>query len=54
MLMLVSWEVWEERNAKVFRNNASPSTFIIAKIKEEAKMLSIAGAKFVCNAIRRE
>jgi hypothetical protein len=49
--MLVSWEVWKERNARVFHNHASTATTIITKIKEEARLWSLAEAKFVSNVI---
>jgi hypothetical protein len=33
--MLVSWEIWKERNAHIFRNTASTLIVVINKIKEE-------------------
>lgn len=43
--LLVSWEIWNERNARVFRNkHASPPT-IFAKIKFEANLWVLVGAK---------
>jgi hypothetical protein len=38
MLILVSWEVWKEINARVSRNHASPTTTIIIKIEDEATL----------------
>ena len=45
LMMLISWEVWSERNARVFRNVAVPSVVIINKIKHEASLWALAGAK---------
>jgi hypothetical protein len=39
MIMLVSWEVWKECNARV------SVARIVCKIKEEAWLWSLAGAK---------
>jgi predicted negative regulator of RcsB-dependent stress response len=45
LAMLVSWEIWKERNARVFRNNASTLSMLVTKIKDEAVIWSLAGAK---------
>jgi hypothetical protein len=49
LAMLVSWEVSKERNAHVFSNQSSTYTMLVAKIKEEAVMWSLAGAKALSN-----
>ena len=54
LAMLVSWEIWKERNGQVFRNHFSTANFIIAKIREETTMWSRAGAKAICNIMPRE
>ena len=54
VLMLVMWEIWKERNARVFRNTASPTTIISAKIKEEAHLWALAGAKHLSALMSRE
>lgn len=54
MLMLVSWELWNERNARVFRNVATTVTMVTARIKEEARIWAIAGARHLCNVMPRE
>ena len=54
LAMMVSWEVWMERNAQVFRNNSTTATIVIAKIKEEANRWCLAGAKALCNLMPRE
>jgi hypothetical protein len=43
LVILVSWEIWCERNARIFRNIASMPISIIAKIKEEARAWVKAG-----------
>jgi hypothetical protein len=37
LAMLVSWEIWKERNTSVFRNKSVTITMLLAKIKEEAE-----------------
>ena len=54
LMMLVVWEIWNERNARVFRNTAAPTTVVIAKIKDEASIWARAGAKYLCNIMLRE
>jgi hypothetical protein len=45
LVLLTSWEIWNERNARVFRNKHTSSQAILAKIKNEAKIWVLAGAK---------
>jgi hypothetical protein len=45
LTMLVSWEVWCERNARVFRNKLAPSFVVFDRIKSESKLWVLAGAK---------
>jgi hypothetical protein len=52
--MLVSWEIWKERNAHVFRNNASTLSMLVTKIKDEATIWSLAGAKALSVVMSRE
>jgi hypothetical protein len=42
--LLVIWELWNVRNARVFRNKVSPSFIVLENIKREAR-LWVAGAK---------
>jgi hypothetical protein len=44
LTLLVSWEVWNEINARVFRRKHTPS-FILLSNKKEARLWVIAGAK---------
>ena len=43
--LLVSWEIWNERNARVFRHELAPVFVLLGKIKKEARNWVIAGAK---------
>ena len=43
--MLVSWTVWNQRNAIVFRNKATPPPILLESIKNEPKLCVTAGAK---------
>ena len=54
LAMLVSWEIWLERNARVFRNKSSTSIMLIEKIKNEAAMWCLARAKALSNVMPRE
>ena len=54
LMMLVSWEIWKERNARVFRGTAVPVGVIVAKIKDEYKLWCFAGAKCLSNVMPRE
>lgn len=45
--MLACWSIWNERNARVFRNKSAPPAIIFYNIKTEAKLWAIAGAKHV-------
>ena len=45
LTLLTSWEIWNERNARVFRNKLSPTFVLFEKIKKEARLWVTAGAK---------
>jgi hypothetical protein len=45
LTLLTVWELWNERNARVFQNKHSPSFVIVDKIKGEAMLWVLAGAK---------
>jgi hypothetical protein len=45
LFMLVTWELWNERNARTFKHVDSMPTFIFDRIKSEARTWVIAGAK---------
>jgi hypothetical protein len=52
--MLISWELWNERNARIFQNNVSTSSTIVIKIKEELALWSLMGVKAVSIVMPRE
>ena len=54
VMMLVSWEIWKERNARIFSNTAAPTTVVVARIKEEAQLWALAGAKHLSSLMSRE
>ena len=45
LLMLVSWEIWNERNARKFKNVCTIPTIIFDRIKSKARTWVVAGAK---------
>lgn len=54
LLMLVSWELRNERNPRIFRNTSAAMTMVTSRIKEEARVWALAGARHLCNVILRE
>ncbi|KAM0838878.1 hypothetical protein ACQ4PT_060692 [Festuca glaucescens] len=53
-LALLSWEIWNERNGRVFNNKHAPPSVILQKIKSEAKLWILAGDKCMGNLMPRE
>lgn len=45
LLLLICWEIWNERNGRIFRHKESSVLTLLAKIKEEARAWRLAGAK---------
>ena len=45
LLLLICWEIWNERNGRIFRHKESSVLTMLAKIKEEARAWRLAGAK---------
>ena len=54
LLLLVGWELWKERNARVFRSKAAPVAIVTRIMKEEMSIWAIAGAKNLSNVMPRE
>jgi hypothetical protein len=54
LIMLVSWEIWNERNARVFRNIAMLPNVVVEKIRGEAALWSLAVAKNLSSILPRE
>jgi hypothetical protein len=54
MTLLVSWEIWKERNNRIFdRRGASVPSFV-NRIKDEASLWIAAGAKDLAGLLARE
>jgi hypothetical protein len=45
LAMLILWEVWKERNNRVFNNKRAPSQVVFDRVKAEARLWVLAGAK---------
>jgi hypothetical protein len=54
LIMLVSREIWLERNAKVFRKISYLPSVVINRIRGDAALWSLAGAKHLGSLIPRE
>jgi hypothetical protein len=54
LLLLTAWELWNERNARVFKNVASIPALIISSIKNSAALWGIAEAKYLSVLLMRE
>jgi hypothetical protein len=54
LLLLTAWEIWNERNARVFRSVASMPTRVVSTIKSNAILWGLAGAKFLSALMPRE
>ena len=52
--MLVSWVIWNERNARVFRHKSAPPPILLNSIVAEASLWVTAGAKKLGSFILRE
>jgi hypothetical protein len=47
LLILVCWELWKERNARIFRRTFIHRGQLVLKIKEEARCWILAGANYL-------
>jgi hypothetical protein len=45
LTMLTVWEIWQERNARIFHHKLSPTFVIVDKIKCEARLWVLVGDK---------
>jgi hypothetical protein len=52
--LLVMWEIWNERNDRVFHNKSSPLHVMLDRIKREERLWVIAGAKRLGDIMPRE
>ncbi|OQU92945.1 hypothetical protein SORBI_3001G443400, partial [Sorghum bicolor] len=53
LTILVTWELWKERSARIFQCYHSTAESLIAKINEEARSWCLAGAKRLKELISR-
>jgi hypothetical protein len=54
LLLLTASELWNKRNARVFRNVVSMPTLVICNIKSTAALWGLAGAKYLSALMPRE
>jgi chemotaxis methyl-accepting protein methylase len=45
LTLLVTWKIWNERNAQVFHNKLAPPLVILDQVKKEARLWVCADAK---------
>ncbi len=45
LILLVVWEIWKERNRRIFDHKEMAVGLLLAKIKEEASLWALAEAK---------
>jgi hypothetical protein len=45
LAVLMCWEIWNERNDRVFKSKHAPSHIIFKNIRKEARLWVLAGAK---------
>jgi hypothetical protein len=50
-VILITWEIWKEKNERVFNNKSSPPSVIMHKIREEGKYWILAGAKSLADLV---
>ena len=51
LLLLVNWENWKERNARIFDRCESSTIALLTKIKQEAWAWGIAGARHLLSIL---
>jgi hypothetical protein len=54
IVALTSWQIWNERNARVFRHKHMPPSVLCENIKKELELWVAAGAKGVSILMLRE
>ena len=54
LAMLILWEIWKERNSRVFQRQESSVLSLFAKIKNEATAWAQAGASRFASLLMRE
>jgi len=51
LTMLISWEIWKERNNRILNRQETSTTRLMEKIKAEAAIWATAGAKDIASVI---
>ena len=51
LIILVIWEIWLERNARIFKHKESPCQMVISRIKVQASNWMAAGAKHLATLL---
>lgn len=51
LLLLVSWQLWLERNARTFQRKERPAHVLMLQIKEEARAWEMASAKHLAGLL---
>jgi hypothetical protein len=54
IVALTSWQIWNERNARVFRHKHMPPTVLCENIKKDLELWVAVGAKGVSILMSRE
>ena len=51
LIILVIWEIWLERNERIFKYKESPCQMVISRIKDQASNWMAAGAKHLATLL---
>jgi hypothetical protein len=54
LALLMTWEIWKERNDRVFNHYESSVATILAKIRSESSIWIVAGVKGLTTLLTRE
>nr|TKW03953.1 hypothetical protein SEVIR_7G077100v2 [Setaria viridis] len=53
LTLLIMWEIWNERNSRIFHHQGSSAPSLMAKIKSSANLWIAAGAKSLAGLLAR-
>jgi hypothetical protein len=51
LALLISWEIWKERNARIFDRREPSALTLVVKIKSEVSLWIAAGAKCLAHLV---